>query len=231
VQTNNFLNIGMLRAFITFLFFVLLQFYSAQSITVNYYKNLGLQKEVAPEKAAYSKTTRIDEDGTISVEVLEMKTGVIISAESSRNAEPFGVWKVRRGSRTDILDYQFALVYSEQACADTIAGLSSYFENDQNLNYSAPVLENDLSIFDFVSRNVIFPIAAVEQGIQGRVFLRLTITESGQVQDVIIQKGIHVLLDKEAARVVRSMKFRSPPQVHGLPRKVCVALPVNFKLM
>lgn len=221
----------MLRVFITFLFFVLLQIYSAQTITVNYYKNLGLQKEVAPEKAAYSKTTRIEKDGTISVEVIDMKSGLVSSAESSRNGEPIGVWKVKRGSRTDVLDYQFDLVYNEQACTDTIAGLSSYFENDQNLNYIAPVLENDLSIYFFVSRNVIFPISAMEQGIQGKVFLRFTITESGQVQDVIIQKGIHVLLDKEAARVVRSMKFKSPPQVNGLARKICVALPVNFKLI
>lgn len=74
-----------------------------------------------------------------------------------------------------------------------------------------------------------YPAFAEKTGIEGRVFVKFVVDEEGTVQNPTIQRGVHELLNEEALRVVKEMKFR-PGKQRGTPVKVRMTLPVNFEL-
>ena len=74
-----------------------------------------------------------------------------------------------------------------------------------------------------------YPPFAEKAGIQGRVFVQFVVGQDGNVHDPRIQRGVHKLLNEEALRVVKEMKFR-PGKQRGTPVKVQMTLPVSFKL-
>ncbi len=74
-----------------------------------------------------------------------------------------------------------------------------------------------------------YPEIARKAGIEGRVFLQFVVNEEGNVQDVVVQRGIGAGCDEEAVRVVSNAKF-TPGMQDGEPVKVRMSLPVTFKL-
>ena len=53
--------------------------------------------------------------------------------------------------------------------------------------------------------NINYPIVAVENGIQGKVFVNFIVRSDGRIDGVRIARGVHPLLDREAERLVKSM--------------------------
>lgn len=80
-----------------------------------------------------------------------------------------------------------------------------------------------------LQKKVKYPESAKEAGIEGRVFVQFVVDEQGNVQNPHVIRGAHALLNEEAVRVVRQMKFESGRQ-RGKPVKVQMALPITFKL-
>jgi TonB family protein len=190
-----------------------------------------LQKETTPEKAKFSETTTRNPDGSVTTEVKDIKKDEIITFESFKGDEPTGVWKYKRRNIPDPLDYSFSLIYSDEQCKDSVAGLKNYFENNDSLKYIAPKLStSEHSIYDFLSKHIYYPSNAVESGIQGKVYLAFTITSEGLIENIVVRKGTNILLDKEAVRVMRKLKLSSPPVINGQAKGVCVTFPMSFKL-
>lgn len=75
-----------------------------------------------------------------------------------------------------------------------------------------------------------YPKYAVENGIQGRVFVDFIIDESGNVTDVRISRGIHTSLDEEALRVISASPKWRPGRHRGKKVKVAMTVPVDFRL-
>jgi protein TonB len=82
----------------------------------------------------------------------------------------------------------------------------------------------------FIVKHIVYPAEAKDQGIMGRVFIGFTLTEKGEVENVVVLRGKHILLDKEAVRVIRKLKFKNPAQSKGEGKRVCLALPISFHL-
>ncbi len=59
-----------------------------------------------------------------------------------------------------------------------------------------------------------YPRALVDEGIEGRVLLKVEVTRTGKVRNVKVLKRLHPLLDKLSIKAVRKTKFR-PAQVNG----------------
>ena len=74
-----------------------------------------------------------------------------------------------------------------------------------------------------------YPEIARKAGVEGRVFLQFTVNEQGNVQDVVVTRGIGAGCDEEAERVVNLMKF-TPGKQRGKAVKVRMSLPITFKL-
>lgn len=65
-------------------------------------------------------------------------------------------------------------------------------------------------------------------GISGQVHVRFLVNRFGEVEEEHVIRSLHLSADKEALRVVREMKFE-PGMANGVPVRVQIALPVNFR--
>jgi TonB family protein len=132
------------------------------------------------------------------------------------------------------MDYNFPLIYSEDKCNDSLpVKTSDYFQDNDSLGYKVPkILNGELTIYQFIAKNIIYPRRATEEGIQGTVYLQLTLTKEGTLENIVVIRGTNILLDKEAVRVLRQVKFSSPPTIKGQSYTFnCLGLPIKYRLM
>jgi TonB family protein len=88
----------------------------------------------------------------------------------------------------------------------------------------------DSELLKFISENAHYPDSAKVKGIQGRVIVRFVINTKGKTEDVMVIKGVHPLLDAEAARVVNMLTGFKPGYQGGEPVPVWYMVPVTFTL-
>ncbi|HRZ42542.1 MAG TPA: M56 family metallopeptidase [Bacteroidales bacterium] len=86
------------------------------------------------------------------------------------------------------------------------------------------------AMIKFLIKNIRYPEAAREKGIQGTVYVQFTVLNTGALSDIKIKKGVNDLLDAEAKRVVTSMPDWIPGEQKGKKVNVVIVLPVNFQL-
>lgn len=75
-----------------------------------------------------------------------------------------------------------------------------------------------------------YPHEAVESGIQGRVNVTFTVEKDGKLSDVVIQKGVHELLDEEVIRVIKASPKWKAAKNGGQAVRSYITIPVDFKL-
>jgi protein TonB len=89
----------------------------------------------------------------------------------------------------------------------------------------------DLNRFrDWVSKRTNYPQAAIENKIQGRVFLTFIIETDGSVTNVTLVKGVDPLIDNEAIRAIQSSPKWSPGLQRGQPVRVRYSMWLNFAI-
>ncbi|MCQ2208087.1 MAG: TonB family protein [Paludibacteraceae bacterium] len=82
----------------------------------------------------------------------------------------------------------------------------------------------------YLAKNLVYPKAARETGMQGTVIVQVTVEKNGTVTDVEVVRSIDPALDKEAVRVVKLMKGWSPAQNGTKNVRSKFKLPVAFKI-
>lgn len=219
-----------------FCFFVATVCYG-QTVTTKYYKNYNTKRVVSERKAKYVETTVNEWDGTISSTVKQIKSGEIVHSQTYKGKEPTGLWRYKYKSIRDglvhvvNLDYAFDVTYSDTPCEDSIVGIKSYWEDNDSLKYKAPKLEGRYrTLLDFLLEHIIYPDDARDEGIQGKVLMRLKIDTNGKIEEIVVIKGVHILLDKEAVRIMRLLQLTSPPMLNGEPIAVCFTMPISYSL-
>jgi TonB family protein len=204
-------------------------FVYAQTSTTKYYKDKYLDKEVPEAKANFSQTIIRTEDGKITIEKRDLKRNKLVWRETNRGEEQFGIWINETPKGYEELDFNFDLNYKDTFC-EGIA-LNKPFENNDTIGYKAPQLPMDNeSVFRFIAREVQYPVYAKENGIMGRVVLTFNINKEGIIENIAVKKSAHVSLDKEAVRVIKKLKFKSPPMLNGENAVFCVTFPIIFEL-
>lgn len=202
-----------------------------QTSQTKYFNNSYLQKETTQHKGKFSQTTIKNPDGSVTTEVKDIKKDEIISSETYKEDEPSGIWNYKRRNIPEPLDYSFDLVYTDQTCIDTIAGLQDVFKDNDSLKYIAPKIQTEEpTVFDFIAKHIYYPSSAIENGLQGKVYLTFTITSKGEIENIVVKNGANIVLDKEAVRVMRKLKFAKGPTIDGKPKAICVTTPMSFRL-
>ena len=79
-------------------------------------------------------------------------------------------------------------------------------------------------------QNVKYPEICIENGIEGRVQARFTVSRSGKVSDIIITRSVHPGLDEEVIRVLNIMPDFRPAMKKGQLVPVHMNVPVVFDL-
>lgn len=82
----------------------------------------------------------------------------------------------------------------------------------------------------FLAENIVYPKQAVENGIQGTVYVQFIVDSKGNIADVKIIRGIGGGCDEEAMRVVKLMPRWKPGKQNGKAVKTLFNMPVYFKL-
>lgn len=82
----------------------------------------------------------------------------------------------------------------------------------------------------FIRKNLNYPYAAQEAGVQGKVFISFVVERDGSITDVKVAKGIGFGCDDEAMRVIK----KSPRWKPGMQNKQFVRvrynMPINYLL-
>ena len=96
---------------------------------------------------------------------------------------------------------------------------------DENLNSDETVfflVENmpefpggESSLQKYISNSIIYPEVAVENGVQGKVFVSFVVTKNGAIANARVVGGVDPALDKEALRVVNTLPKWKPGKQRG----------------
>ncbi|MDF3027901.1 MAG: Gram-negative bacterial tonB protein [Fluviicola sp.] len=82
----------------------------------------------------------------------------------------------------------------------------------------------------FLSDHAIYPQAAVERGIVGKVYIQFIVEADGSITCIKVVKGVDYLLDREAFRCVKKMPKFKPAYRKGVPAPCTFSLPITFNL-
>lgn len=75
-----------------------------------------------------------------------------------------------------------------------------------------------------------YPALALRNGVEGRVYAKFVVDETGQVTNISIVKGIGAGCDEEAARVLATLPRFTPGEQNGRPVKVYFNVPISFQI-
>ena len=86
------------------------------------------------------------------------------------------------------------------------------------------------ALYKFLQDNVQYPQLALENGIEGRVYVTFVVEEDGSITNPRLLRDIGGGCGQEALRVVKMMPKWKPGKQSGKPVRVQFNLPVNFVL-
>ncbi len=85
-------------------------------------------------------------------------------------------------------------------------------------------------LMKYLQRNVSYPAAAQQAGIQGKVEVEFTVKKDGSVADVKVIRSVNPELDAEAVRVISAMPKWKPGEQRGTPMDARFEMPIVFRL-
>ena len=86
------------------------------------------------------------------------------------------------------------------------------------------------AMISWINRNLRYPAAAAENGVQGTVVCSFVVERDGSITNVQVKQGIDPSLNKEAVRVLNQMPRWTPGRNNGSTVRVRCTVPVNFRL-
>lgn len=90
--------------------------------------------------------------------------------------------------------------------------------------------EGQEGMFKHLALNLKYPTDALSKGIEGRVYVKLTIDKTGNVTDMKVVKSVHPSLDAEAIRCIKGLSKWKPGKIKGKPVSSYFTIPVCFRL-
>jgi TonB family protein len=84
--------------------------------------------------------------------------------------------------------------------------------------------------YQYIQKNIRYPQQAKEIHLEGKVHVQFIVNEDGSISDVEVIKGLGGGCDEEAIRVVQRSGNWIPGQQKGVPVKVRMVVPINFKI-
>ena len=88
----------------------------------------------------------------------------------------------------------------------------------------------EAALMKFLQSHINYPPMAAENGVQGKVVVQFVVDKTGRVGEVKVVRSVDKDLDREAARVCKSLPKFTPGRQNGHPVSVWYTLPVSFKL-
>ena len=108
-------------------------------------------------------------------------------------------------------------------------------DNVFNVPSEMPVFGTDVAksmenLFRWINTNLVYPDAAKEKGIMGKVILTFIVDENGNIIQPEVVRSADPILDAAAMDMIKKSPKWQPGLYNGKPVKVKMALPVSFAL-
>lgn len=84
------------------------------------------------------------------------------------------------------------------------------------------------AVMKHVSKTLEYPKEAIEQGLQGRVYLKFVIEKDGSITNIEKMRGVHPLLDNAAIKSIESLEILGPATQRGKPVRLQFMIPISF---
>ena len=160
-------------------------------------------------RITYETFTRMDPDEIASITVLKDQPAVDQYGEEARN----GVILITTKKGVEV----FTPVEQNPEYFDVVEQMPEFPGGAQ-------------ALFGFVAKNIRYPKAAEDAGIQGRVIVTFVVMKDGSIGEVKVAKGVSPELDEEAVRCVKSMPKWKPGMQKGQAVNVKYTMPLSFRL-
>ena len=86
------------------------------------------------------------------------------------------------------------------------------------------------AMYEFISKNINYPVKEKESGITGKVMVRFAILPNGRTSQIKILSETPEAFNQEVIRVIKAMPKWKPGWKDGRPVSVYFTLPVVFQL-
>ena len=115
----------------------------------------------------------------------------------------------------------------EGKCFDSLGVEIPFFDYEEPANYPGGRVE----LIKYLGNEMVYPKKMIKKGIEGKIFIRFIVDESGSITNAKVLKGGEKLFEEEALRVVRNMPKWNPGKIDGELVRSYFDLPVNFKFI
>jgi TonB family protein len=204
---------------------------SAQTISVKYFAKEGLHNPCTEKKAKFSETITQFGDSIISTEIKDLKENKVINFESFKNNLPYGSWTVNLGTKIYKSDFNMETLYDADTCKNNFTYNINFDLNNDTNEYIAPKIIDDYkSLLDYIIKEIYYPVKAMEEEIMGKPILKFTILANGAIENIKVTKSANPILDLEAVRIIRQLRFKSGAKFKNKSIDICVELPIHFEL-
>jgi periplasmic protein TonB len=82
----------------------------------------------------------------------------------------------------------------------------------------------------FLGKNLKYPEMAVDQHMQGKVWVSFIVEKDGRLSNIVVDRGAGYGMDEEALRVLKMSPAWKPGIQNGQPVRVRFNIPINFQL-
>jgi protein TonB len=82
----------------------------------------------------------------------------------------------------------------------------------------------------FLNKNLKYPEMAVDQHMQGKVWVSFIVEKDGSLSNIVVNRGAGYGMDEEALRVLKMAPAWKPGIQNGQPVRVRYNIPINFQL-
>jgi TonB family protein len=124
-----------------------------------------------------------------------------------------------------------SFVNNEDTTNTTNIDSKSFIDGDQMPEFPG----GEKALRNFLKSKTKYPKKALKKGIQGKVYVNFTVTETGKLEKIYIIRGVDPILDQEALRVIKSMPDWNPGKIwnstypNGKSINMSFTIPVEFK--
>ena len=188
-----------------------------------------------PEQALHSVQFEYDKDAMLSLPPVEVKRDKIIKPLQINVLSPMMV-----SNEVQIEDnLNITTEFSEKFVVPSVEKIAMKIADENPPDDKVYLRAEEMPMFmggnydkfrDWIAIHLRYPEIAAENGISGRVTIRFSVNNRGEVCDVAIMRGVDPSLDREAIRVISSSPRWIPGKIKGKPVKVQYNVPVVFDL-
>lgn len=124
-------------------------------------------------------------------------------------------------------------VFSDSYMIDSLVEVDDTIDNEECFVFieEMPVFKGgDDELLKYLKENTEYPQTAINDSIEGRVFIGFIIEKDGSVSNIEVLRGIRYDLNEESIRIIEMMPHWKPGKLEGKTVRVSCRIPFSFKL-